>query len=132
MALIFINENIVDDYKEISEEDKKSLEVLNFVGANYKAGLSINLVSICIPQENKEITEEDKDSEVLKVVEINNQQGIAKDFLRHTVSGEYKRVSEVLNPVNPTKKAAKKKSMRDLMQQSVFHGRKWMGNNFIA
>lgn len=130
MTILFLNENIVDEYKEISKEDKAALDVLNFVGDNYKAGLSVKLVSttICTTKtENKEEIE----SEVRNVVEINNQAGIAANFLRQTVSSEYKRVSEVVNS-QPKKKQAPKKSMKDLMKQSVFHGQSWMGNNFIA
>lgn len=53
-------------------------------------------------------------------------------LLSQTVSDKYKEVSEVLNSIEVTNPIMKKKSMKELMQQSFFHGASWMGSNFIA
>lgn len=49
-----------------------------------------------------------------------------------TVSDRYKEVSEVINNIETDKKNFRKKSMKDLMQESFFHGASWIGYNFIA
>lgn len=69
-------------------------------------------------------------SDILNTVDINNEE---PKVLLHSqaIVERYKMVSEVLNP-KPVTKKAKKKSMKDLMQESVFHGKNWMGSNFIA
>lgn len=69
-------------------------------------------------------------AEVLQLAEIKHTAN-ATMFLRQTISQQYKKVSEDLDSVN-TKKKTRKKTMRDLMQQSFFHGSNWMGSNFIA
>lgn len=146
MSLIFLNENIVDEYNEISEQDKSSLDTLNFVGNNYKAGLNINLmVSNFSPYNNnpfkdklsdddlkRDTVSEEKsvDTQVLQVVEINNQRGFATDFVKQMASCEYRRILD--STKKPIKKKRARKSMKALMQQSVFHGKNWLGNNFIA
>ena len=49
-----------------------------------------------------------------------------------TVSTTYKEVSEVINTVDTTKTDVRKKSMRDIMCESFFHGSSGFGDNFIA
>lgn len=77
------------------------------------------------------IYKEDKEfSDILNTVDINSEE--PKVTLHsQAIADRYKAVSEVLKP-QPVKQVTKKKSMRDLMQQSVFHGKNWMGSNFIA
>lgn len=54
-------------------------------------------------------------------------------FLSQTVSDRYKEVSELVATVHSEKKTPRrKKSMKDLMEQSFFHGASWIGYNFIA
>lgn len=126
MALILYEHNIVDEYNEISQEDKDSLEVLNFVAASYRAGLSVKIT-------NKPPVKQFIESpEVTNTVKSNIEASSANQFIRQAASGEYKRVSEDLEKVNEVKKPSRKKSMKELMQQSVFHGKNWMGSNFIA
>ncbi len=48
------------------------------------------------------------------------------------ISDTYKEVSEVVNSVSEPQKRFRKKSMKDLMQESFFHGASWIGYNFIA
>jgi hypothetical protein len=48
-----------------------------------------------------------------------------------TAASQYKYVSEAINSSEP-KKRGMKKSLKELMQQSFFHGKSWMGENFIA
>lgn len=74
--------------------------------------------------------EDNSFSDILNTVDINNEE---PRVLLHSQSivERYKMVSEVLNP-EPVTKKTKKKSMKDLMQESVFHGKNWMGSNFIA
>ena len=77
------------------------------------------------------IYKEDKEfSDILNTVDVNSEKPKVS-LHSQAIVDRYKMVSEVLNPT-PVKKNTKKKSMRDLMQQSVFHGRNWMGSNFIA
>lgn len=145
MALIFLNENIVDNYDEISEKDKASLDTLNLIGMNYKAGLNMNFVSVCVPhsktpfkdklsdetlQQDDFVKDCHPESQIKHVVELNNQRGFATDFVKQVVSDQYKKVSEK-SEQKPKKKRAKK-SITALMHQSVFHGKNWLGNNFIA
>lgn len=47
------------------------------------------------------------------------------------ISDVYKEVSETINEVE-LKKAPSKKTMKQMMQQSFFHGAGWIGYNFIA
>lgn len=48
------------------------------------------------------------------------------------ISDKYKEVSELVNSVNKPELNRKKKNMKELMQQSFFHGSNWIGSNFIA
>lgn len=48
------------------------------------------------------------------------------------IEEEYKKVSEVISSVEVNKKDVRIKGMKALMQESVFHGASWIGNNFIA
>jgi hypothetical protein len=52
-------------------------------------------------------------------------------FTRDIVS-TYKEVSEVINAVDTTKKDVRKKTMKDIMCESFFHGASGFGDNFIA
>ena len=49
-----------------------------------------------------------------------------------TVADKYKEISEVINSVETGKKDVRVKTMKELMQESFFHGSGWMGYNFIA
>lgn len=69
-------------------------------------------------------------ADVLQLAELQHNTH-ANMFIRQTVSAQYKKVSEDLNPENNTRKI-RKKSLKDLMQQSFFHGAYWLGSNFIA
>lgn len=48
-----------------------------------------------------------------------------------SVSDKYKEVSELINSVEP-KRVSRKRTMKDMMQESFFHGASWIGYNFIA
>ena len=48
------------------------------------------------------------------------------------VTDQYKEVSEVINSVETKSQRRQIRSMKDLMQESFFHGSSWLGNNFIA
>jgi len=48
------------------------------------------------------------------------------------ISEKYKETSEIISSVEVDKKDIRKKSMKQIMQESFFHGRSWMGTNFIA
>lgn len=67
-------------------------------------------------------------SEVLQLADMKTE--YATMFIRQTVSQQYKKVSEDLNPA--LKKKRRKATMKSLLQQSLLHGAKWMGSNFIA
>lgn len=70
-------------------------------------------------------------AEVLQIADLNNNTN-ANMFIRQTASAQYKKVSEDLNP-ETNKVRVRKKSLKDLMQQSFFHGAYWLGStNFIA
>jgi len=54
-------------------------------------------------------------------------------LLSQTISDNYKQVSELISTVHSEqKRPKKKKSMKDLMEESFFHGASWIGYNFIA
>ena len=53
-------------------------------------------------------------------------------LLSQTVSDKYKEVSELINNVETNTHNFKKRSMKELMQESFFHGASWIGYNFIA
>lgn len=69
-------------------------------------------------------------ADVLQLAEFQHNSNVNM-FIRQTVSAQYKKVSEDLDPEN-NKRKIRKKSLKDLMQQSFFHGAYWMGSNFIA
>lgn len=48
------------------------------------------------------------------------------------IEEEYKKISSLVNSVELTKKDVRKKSLKEIMQESVFHGASWIGNNYIA
>lgn len=80
------------------------------------------LLSHTLIDENKEF------SDILNTVDAKNNE---TKILLHSQSivDRYKMVSEVLNT---DRKKTKKKSIKELMQQSFFHGANWIGSNFIA
>lgn len=49
-----------------------------------------------------------------------------------SISDKYKEVSELVDLSKSLKPERKKKTMKELMQQSFFHGASWIGYNFIA
>jgi len=49
-----------------------------------------------------------------------------------SIVDKYKEVSEVISSVETGKKDVRKKTMKEMMQESFFHGAGWMGYNFIA
>ena len=50
-----------------------------------------------------------------------------------TIAEQYKEVSEVINSVDTTKKQdVRVKTLKELMQESFFHGATKFGDNFIA
>lgn len=56
-----------------------------------------------------------------------------KLFLSQNISNTYKEVSELVATVHSDKKhPRKKKNMKELMEESFFHGASWIGYNFIA
>lgn len=70
-------------------------------------------------------------ADVLQIADLQNNTN-ANMFIRQTASAQYKKVSEDLNP-ETNKVRVRKKSLKDLMQQSFFHGAYWLGStNFIA
>lgn len=82
------------------------------------------LLSQTFIDENKEF------SDILNTVDLKNND---TKILLHSQSiiDKYKVVSEVSNAVEKSRKT-RKKTMKELMQQSVFHGSSWLGSNFIA
>lgn len=48
------------------------------------------------------------------------------------VAEQYKEVSDIISAVEINKKDVRKKNIKDIMQESFFHGASWLGNNFIA
>jgi len=50
----------------------------------------------------------------------------------YLIEEEYKKISAVISSVDLNKKDLRTKSMREIMQESFFHGASWIGNNFIA
>lgn len=77
-------------------------------------------------------TEEDKQfSDILNTVDANKGESKLL-FSSLSVLEQYKQVSEVINSVEVNKQDVRRKSMKAIMQESVFHGAGWMGNNFIA
>jgi len=48
------------------------------------------------------------------------------------VASKYKEVSEVINAVEAPKQEVRKKTMKDIMTESFFHGATKFGGNFIA
>lgn len=70
-------------------------------------------------------------ADVLQIADLQHNTN-ANIFIQQTASAQYKKVSEDLNPEN-NKVKIRKKSLKEMMQQSFFHGAYWMGStNFIA
>jgi hypothetical protein len=57
---------------------------------------------------------------------------MASLLFSQAVLEQYKEVSETINSVNTKSKKRPRRSMKELMQESFFHGANWIGNNFIA
>lgn len=57
---------------------------------------------------------------------------MAQLLLSQTISDKYKEISELIEIVDNPKKDVRTKTMKQLMQESVFHGASWIGYNFIA
>ncbi|MFA7658820.1 MAG: hypothetical protein WCY19_05245 [Candidatus Gastranaerophilaceae bacterium] len=53
-------------------------------------------------------------------------------LLSQTISEKYKEISEDINAVELNKKDIRRKTMKQLMEESFFHGAGWIGYNFIA
>ena len=50
-----------------------------------------------------------------------------------SIAEKYKEISEVINADMAPKQEVRKKSIREIMQESFFHGANWVGcTNFIA
>lgn len=133
MTVLFLHENIIDEVNEISQEDKKALDVLNFVGMNYKAGLSVKVNTQFIPKgyNNSEFKREEEKLETTEITDINSRIWLATQVVHQNAQEQYKRTSENIKDAQ-TKKKFRKRSLKELMQQSAFHGKSWMGDNFIA
>lgn len=134
MTVLFLHENIIDEIHEISPEDKKALEILNSVGMNYKAGLSVKVNTQFVSKSytNNEFKDEEKDKmDVPDISDINSRIWLATQVVHHNAPEEYKRISDNIKDTQ-NKKKPRKKSLKELMQQSAFHGRSWHGSNFIA
>jgi hypothetical protein len=77
-------------------------------------------------------TEKDKEfSDILNTVDINCTNPVNRMYSQ-AVFEKYKEVSEVINSVNLGNKDIRKKSIKEIMQESFFHGASWLGQNFIA
>lgn len=50
----------------------------------------------------------------------------------NTISDTYKEVSELINSVELNHKDVRKKTMKEIMTESFFHGASRFGDNFIA
>jgi len=50
----------------------------------------------------------------------------------NTIASKYKEVSEVINAVETNKKDVRTKTMKEIMNESFFHGATRFGDNFIA
>lgn len=57
---------------------------------------------------------------------------MATTLLSYTVPDKYKEIVDLIESVDLNKKDIRKKSLKEIMQESVFHGASWVGNNFIA
>ena len=77
-------------------------------------------------------TEEDKEfSDILNTVDINSETPVTR-LQGYAVSDKYKEVSEVISSVNLGNNDVRKKTVKQMMQESFFHGASWLGQNFIA
>ena len=65
-------------------------------------------------------------ADIMNTVVVTN-----KELTTITAVSQYKFVSEAINSTELETKRVKK-SIKQLMQQSFFHGKSWMGENFIA
>lgn len=66
------------------------------------------------------------------ISERTKEKKMATLLFSQAISEKYKEVSEVVNTVELANKDVRKKTMKELMQESVFHGASWIGYNYIA
>lgn len=76
-------------------------------------------------EQNKEF------SDILNTVDVNTKTPLLM-LSSMAVSSQYKQVSEEISSVELNKKDVRRKSIKAMMKESVFHGAGWMGRNFIA
>lgn len=103
------------------------------VSENSHTQNSVDTAAVASPNESRPISADEfrLAADVLQLADLQHNTN-ANMFIRQTVSAQYKKVSEDLNP-EKTKRKIRKKSLKDLMQESFFHGAYWLGStNFIA
>lgn len=85
-------------------------------------------------QQNAEVfvTGDRETVEMLQMAQVKLYTQNATMFYNQAVSNKYKEVSQFVSSPTDLMPKKRKKSMKELMRQSVFHGAGWMGNNFIA
>lgn len=105
------------------EKYKNHPEVLPEETSNYVE--TVKEYNCIFPEEYKTAVE------VLQMAEIKHTKNTSM-YLCQTISQQYKEVSKVINSVETKKRNVRKKNMKELMQQSFFHGASWIGSNFIA
>jgi hypothetical protein len=77
-------------------------------------------------------SDEDKEfSDILNTVDINRRKSPIR-LHSQTILNQYKEVSQVLNNVDINKKHVRRKTVKEMMEESFFHGSSWLGSNFIA
>jgi len=88
--------------------------------------------TVSSPPDCKPVSKEELQlaAEILQMAEFQHTSN-ATMLIRQTASAQYKKVSEDLDP-EKLKPKFRKKSLKEMMQQSFFHGAYWMGSNFIA
>lgn len=70
-------------------------------------------------------------SDILNTVDVHSEETVVT-LHPQAVADRYRMISQVMNPESNNPAPKRKKTMHDLMKQSVFHGKGWMGSNFIA
>lgn len=117
MATLLFHQTYIEDYKKISE-DLKPEDISE-----------VKILSQPIYQTNP--SDKKSAAEVLELNEIKNTQN-AMMFLNKTAAGNYKTASEFVSSPKKLMPKLKRKSLKQLIRQSVFHGSSWLGDNFIA
>lgn len=68
-----------------------------------------------------------------EILDLHNEEHKMQTLLHSSaVMEQYKEVSEVINSFEARPKRRPKRSIKELMQESFFHGASWIGTNFIA